>query len=117
MNVIVEVDENQHSSYACECEQGRMIQIHQDFGGTPILFIRFNPDTYAPFQGAKEKINQRYKKLLETLRGIKNYVKMNEWETPLVVTYLYYDGFNGVPEFIGLEYMEGKIHANAIVLN
>ena len=34
---IIEVDENQHKSYACECEQSRMIQIHQDYGGVPII--------------------------------------------------------------------------------
>ena len=43
--VVLEVDENQHRSYPCECEQSRMIQIHQDIG-MDVLFIRFNPDNY-----------------------------------------------------------------------
>jgi len=37
--VIVEVDEHQHKSYACECEISRMRQLHQDFGGIPIYSI------------------------------------------------------------------------------
>ena len=42
--VIIEVDEKQHSGYKCECEQTRMINLSQDFGGLPVVFIRYNPD-------------------------------------------------------------------------
>lgn len=44
--IIVECDENQHGSYACECELGRMITLFQDYGGMPVVFIRYNPDNY-----------------------------------------------------------------------
>jgi hypothetical protein len=44
--VIVEVDEDQHSSYEQDCEEARMIAIWQSFGGTPCVFIRYNPDNY-----------------------------------------------------------------------
>ena len=44
--IIVEVDENQHISYDCSCENKRMMELSQDLGHRPIVFIRFNPDNY-----------------------------------------------------------------------
>jgi hypothetical protein len=44
--VIVEVDENQHSSYDNYCEQARINQLSFDVGSRPIIVIRFNPDKY-----------------------------------------------------------------------
>ena len=44
--VIVEVDENQHTGYDCSCENKRLMELSQDVGHRPIVFIRFNPDDY-----------------------------------------------------------------------
>ena len=44
--VVIEVDENQHESYDCSCENKRIMEISQDVGHRPIIFIRFNPDDY-----------------------------------------------------------------------
>jgi hypothetical protein len=44
--IIIEVDENQHISYDCSCENKRIMEISQDLGHKPIIFIRFNPDDY-----------------------------------------------------------------------
>jgi len=44
--VIVEVDENQHTDYDCSCENKRIMELSQDLGHRPIVFIRFNPDDY-----------------------------------------------------------------------
>jgi hypothetical protein len=44
--LIIEVDENQHADYDCSCENKRIMEISQDFGHRPIVFIRFNPDKY-----------------------------------------------------------------------
>jgi hypothetical protein len=44
--IIIEVDENQHISYDCSCENKRMMELSQDIGHRPIVLIRFNPDTY-----------------------------------------------------------------------
>ena len=44
--LIVEVDENQHQSYDCSCENKRLVQIFQDTKFKPLIFIRFNPDKY-----------------------------------------------------------------------
>jgi hypothetical protein len=44
--IIVEIDENQHTDYDCSCENKRIMEISQDLGHRPIVFIRFNPDGY-----------------------------------------------------------------------
>jgi len=44
--VIIEVDENQHTDYDCSCENKRIMELSQDLGHRPLVFIRFNPDDY-----------------------------------------------------------------------
>jgi hypothetical protein len=44
--LIVEIDENQHIDYDCSCENKRIMELSQDLGHRPIVFIRFNPDNY-----------------------------------------------------------------------
>jgi len=44
--IIIEVDENQHIGYDCSCENRRIMELSQDLGHRPIVFIRFNPDDY-----------------------------------------------------------------------
>ena len=44
--IIVEIDENQHIDYDCSCENKRIMELSQDLGYIPIVFIRFNPDDY-----------------------------------------------------------------------
>ena len=44
--IIIEVDENQHTDYDCSCENKRIMELSQDLGHRPIVFIRFNPDEY-----------------------------------------------------------------------
>jgi hypothetical protein len=44
--LIIEVDENQHGSYDCSCENKRLMEISRDLTHKPIVFIRFNPDAY-----------------------------------------------------------------------
>ena len=43
--IIVEIDENQHKSYD-DCHNRRIMEISQDLGHRPVIFIRFNPDDY-----------------------------------------------------------------------
>lgn len=90
--VILEVDENQHHSYPCECEKVRMIQIQQDIGMN-VLFIRFNPDNY--YDNENNRIKSyigREKKLLDLLNALKNTERRDHY---LEVIYLYYDKFDG----------------------
>ena len=51
--IIIEVDENKHSNYDCSCENKRLMEISQDVGHRPIIFIRFNPDSYIDSNGNK----------------------------------------------------------------
>ena len=44
--IIVEIDENQHITYDCSCENKRIMELSQDVAFRPIVFIRFNPDDY-----------------------------------------------------------------------
>jgi hypothetical protein len=44
--IIAEIDENQHVDYDCSCENRRIMELSQDVGHRPIIFIRFNPDEY-----------------------------------------------------------------------
>lgn len=44
--LIVEIDENKHNDYDCSCENKRLMELSQDVGHRPIVFIRFNPDDY-----------------------------------------------------------------------
>eukprot|EP00899_Mesostigma_viride_P001058 jgi/Mesvir1/10953/Mv11494-RA.1 len=50
--VVLEVDENQHMQYACECEQARMANVGQAMG-MPTLFIRYNPDGFRADDGGR----------------------------------------------------------------
>ena len=44
--LIIEIDENQHNSYDCSCENKRLMELSQDLNHRPVVFIRFNPDDY-----------------------------------------------------------------------
>ena len=100
--VILEVDEDQHRGYACECEQARMINLFQDQGGMKTLFIRFNPDNY---RDRDSKLNKwstsRGPKLLDIIRQTRDHPP----EHILSAVHLYYDGFDtNKVEFVKLEY-------------
>ena len=51
--IMGEVDENQHTNYDCSCENKRIMELSQDVGHRPIVFIRFNPDGYTDTNGKK----------------------------------------------------------------
>jgi len=73
--IIVEVDENQHSDYDCSCENKRLMQISQDVGHRPIVFIRFNPDAYTNQAGVLVKSCWKLNKI-----GVMSVVKTKEGE-------------------------------------
>jgi len=90
--VIVECDEDQHKGRQCVCEQTRMVNIGQSFGGLPVYFIRFNPDEY---KGGDESLMTRYKMLVCLLRGIQE----GRSEVPVALTsvlYMYFDHWTGL---------------------
>lgn len=44
--IVLECDEDQHSSASYSCERRRELQICNVAGGLPVCFIRFNPDSF-----------------------------------------------------------------------
>jgi hypothetical protein len=88
--VYVEVDEHQHESYACECEQGRMVNLVH-VRGMPVRWIRYNPDIYEPIEGQRKVIQeQREKKLMEYIK----WAMKHPPDTVSNVVYLFYDKYD-----------------------
>ena len=55
--IIVEIDENAHINYDSSCENKRLMELSQDLGFRPIVFIRFNPDDYIDKEGNNGEIS------------------------------------------------------------
>ena len=95
--VVLECDEHQHQDRQCLCEQTRMINIGQSFGGIPVYFIRWNPDDYSPEDDKKdpEEITKRHKLVGDLIRDI----KLGRHLLPkglVSVFYMYYDGWSSM---------------------
>jgi hypothetical protein len=96
--IIFECDEDQHRTRACECEQTRMVNIGQSFGGMPVYFIRWNPDNYKPLGHKKmEDIKKRYKLVADLITDItaNRIVLPNAFVSAI---YLYYDDWSSLAE-------------------
>jgi hypothetical protein len=92
--IIVECDEHQHKDRPCSCEQTRMINISQNFGGKPVYFIRFNPDDYKTGNGKDMvDIKNRYKYITSLIKDFIIGSQENIPKTLLSVCYLYFDGW------------------------
>jgi uncharacterized C2H2 Zn-finger protein len=76
--IIVEVDENAHTDYDCSCETKRLMELSEDVGHRPIVFIRFNPDKYVDRTGEVVKSCWKINKTSGILQINSN--KENEWE-------------------------------------
>ncbi len=46
-SVIIEIDEDQHVGYESMCDNRRTMELFNDLGRRPIVFIRLNPDKYS----------------------------------------------------------------------
>jgi hypothetical protein len=73
--ICIEVDENMHSNYDCSCENKRLMEISKDIGHRPLVFLRFNPDSY---------INEANKRIYSPWgldgRGFSIIKRTGEWE-------------------------------------
>jgi hypothetical protein len=81
-SIIIECDENQHKNYTCE--NRRTMELFQDLGDRPIIFIRFNPDSY--INKNTKKIEGCFKPLIsiEDIHKKKFYnINKNEWDRRL----------------------------------
>lgn len=92
--IILECDENQHRERNCACEQTRMINIGQSFGGMPVYFIRFNPDDYIPDNDKlkPEDIKKRYKLVGDLIKSMITH-KIDLPKVLVSSIYLYFDGW------------------------
>ena len=105
--IVIEVDENQHESYDCLCENKRIMEISQDVGHRPIVFIRFNPDDYLDNENInvtscwgtdnrgiccvkKSKIKE-WGKRLHTLQETIDYWMINKSHKTVEIIQLFYD--------------------------
>jgi hypothetical protein len=95
--IIIECDEHQHKNRQCDCEQTRMVNIGQSFGGIPVYFIRWNPDDYSPANAKKEPeiVSKRHILLGDLLRDINNekYILPNALVSAI---YLYYNNWSNL---------------------
>jgi hypothetical protein len=105
----IEVDENQHARYEEICENRRMMEIFEDIGKRPLIFIRFNPDSYykgkikvtscwssdkkCGAQIVKKSSEFEWKKRLDVLRNQVAYWldENNKAEKELTCVYLFFD--------------------------
>jgi len=76
--IIVEIDETQHKSYEEICNNRRTMEISKDLDHRPIIFIRFNPDSYKDSDG--KIINSCWKINKDGLCSLN---KKNEWNSRL----------------------------------
>lgn len=68
--VVLEVDELEHARPGYECDNRRMLDVYNAYGGTPVVFVRYNPDT-PTFDDKKRKFTAQRRKqvLLSELRA------------------------------------------------
>ena len=105
--LIIEIDENQHNSYDCSCENKRIMELSQDICFRSIIFIRFNPDDYKDKNNKlikscwclnksgicvvkKQKINE-WNKRLENLKETIKYWLNNKTSKTIEIIQLFYD--------------------------
>jgi hypothetical protein len=104
--IIIEVDENQHNKYDCSCENKRLMELSQDIGHRPLVFIRFNPDGYDTSTGhvqscwsytkagvcvVKRDKESSWKKRLDALDAQIQYWSENSTDKTVEVIQLFYN--------------------------
>jgi hypothetical protein len=78
--LILEIDEEQHSGYGTTCESKRIMQLSVDVQHRPIVFLRFNPDSYIDKHG--KKVTSCWSVNKNGICVIKK-TKNNEWRSRL----------------------------------
>lgn len=117
--IVLEVDENQHHSYARECEMARMGQISQDLGGLPVIFVRYNPDAYTDHLGARVRGGTqnpgREAHLLDFLRRL---LRKKLLPPPVSLYHLFYDRYDHHlgPQGVELDFYEFTVEELARVV-
>lgn len=104
--IIIEIDENQHRDYDSSCENKRLMELSQDIGHRPLIFIRFNPDEYNTKDGKitscwgingqgictiKKTKQKEWPERLESLKEQIKYWIENKTEKTIEIIQLFYD--------------------------
>ena len=86
--VLVEVDEHQHAQPGYACDNARMLDIFGAYGGTPVVFLRFNPDAFK-LGGVTKRVTlpTRLRRLETQLRAALDCVPPRQ----LTIVRLFYD--------------------------
>jgi len=109
-NMVIEVDEHQHESYDCVCENKRIMQLFVDGGSLPIVCIRFNPDNYTDNGGkkisscwgttegkglciVKKSKTEEWKERLTVLKNTIDLVFNSEVHKEIDIIHLFYEGY------------------------
>jgi hypothetical protein len=108
-SVIIEVDEHQHkrgNSYSTRCEIRRLNELFTSLADRPIVFIRFNPDSYTTksdkiikscFEYTEDKGLPKANKTLQSrLKKLKEEIEKNIKAIPntnIITIKLFYDGY------------------------
>lgn len=106
--VCVEVDEDQHRTYACACEQARIFEIAQAYGGRRVVFIRYNPDGFRDKNGKSARVAQgtRKKRLINLIRSIRLHPPTKAFIT---IFYLFYDGDDGINRAVEPDFEQNRM--------
>jgi len=106
--VIGEIDEEGHDTEQyCSCENRRDMEIFQDLGNRPIVFVRINPDAYTDAKGVKHPScfgrdnsgklvvadETEWRKRVDLFIERMRYHLTHVPEPEVTVERLYYDGF------------------------
>ena len=100
--IIIEIDENEHKSYDDTCNNRRTMELSQDVGHRPIVFIRLNPDGYTldgkrmkgsfslTKSGELKVVKKEFSKRLNSLiESVETYI-IAKPEKTISVEYLYF---------------------------
>lgn len=106
--LVVEIDENQHGTYDCTCENKRLAEMFVDAGSRPLTMIRFNPDKYKDHGGIKvpscwDYTSERrlavvgnvaaWNRRLNVLKHTIDFVENSATQKEMDVIHLFYDGW------------------------
>jgi hypothetical protein len=106
--IVIEINEFQHKHGSYSCENKRMMEIFEDLGNLPLVYIMINPDHYTDKNGVLHKscfvnhkateapIINKNSNIKERLKTLKTKIEDHILQIPtkeLTIITLYYDGF------------------------
>jgi len=109
--LVIEIDETQHNTYECSCENKRMMELFQDAGSRHMVMIRFNPDQYYDHEGksipscweytkdkglchVKPNKQKEWQNRLDILQQYVKHICENRIDKEIHVEHLFYDGWS-----------------------